>query len=93
MVIGLGRPNKKIRNKVFALSNPPTEPKSPISDESVILKQYKVLIDKLIPMQQENKLLEGLNKFSGTLPSRVRNIIKEEVIRLTSLTDASADNS
>jgi hypothetical protein len=75
------------------LSNLPTEPKSAISDESVILKQYKVLIDKLIPLQQEDKLLEGLNKFSGTLSSRVRNIIKEEVIRLTSLTDASADNS
>jgi hypothetical protein len=75
------------------LSNSPTEPKSSISDETVILKQYKVLIDKLIPLQQENRLLEGLNKFSSKLPSRVRNIIKEEVIRLTSLTDASADNS
>jgi hypothetical protein len=75
------------------LSNLPNDPKPSISDESIILKQYKVLIDKLIPLQQENKLLEGLNKFSGTLSSRVRNIIKEEVIRLTSLTDASADNS
>jgi hypothetical protein len=75
------------------LSNSLTEPKSPISDESVVVKQYKVLIDKLIPLQQENRLLEGLNKFSNKLPSRVRNIIKGEVIRLTSLTDASADNS
>ena len=75
------------------MSNLPTELKSPIIDESVILKQYKVLIDKLIPLQHENKLLEGLNKFSGTLTSRVRNIIKEEVIRLTAPSDASADNS
>lgn len=66
---------------------------SNISDESIVIKQYKTLIDKLIPLQQENRLLEGLNKFSSKIPSRVRNIIKEEVIRLTSLTDASADNS
>ena len=64
-----------------------------ISDESLVIQQYKALIDKLIPLQHENRLLEGLNKFSGRLPSRVRNIIKQEVIRLTSLTDASADNS
>lgn len=75
------------------MSNSPTDPSSSIDDESLVIKQYKVLIDKLIPLQQENRLLEGLNKFSGKLPSRVRNIIKEEVIRLTSLTDASADNS
>ena len=36
---------------------------------------------------------EGLNKFSSVIPTKVRNIIKAEVIRLTSLTDASADNS
>lgn len=62
-------------------------------DDAIIIKQYKPLIDKLIPLQHENRLLEGLNKFSAKLPSKVRNVIKEEVIRLTSLTDASADNS
>jgi hypothetical protein len=74
------------------LSNSPLIPDK-ISDDAIVIKQYKSLINKLIPLQQENRLLEGLNKFSGRLPSRVRNIIKEEVIRLTSLTDASADNS
>ncbi|MBT0587821.1 PilZ domain-containing protein [Alteromonas oceanisediminis] len=64
-----------------------------ISDEALLIQKYKPLIDKLIPLQQENRLLEGLNKFSDKIPSRVRNIIKQEVIRLTSLTDASADNS
>lgn len=62
-------------------------------DSALIIKKYKPLIDKLIPLQQENRLLEGLNRFSAKLPSKVRNILKEEVIRLTSLTDASADNS
>lgn len=64
-----------------------------ISDESLIIQQYKKLIDALIPYQQQNKLLEGLNKFSSRLPANVRNVVKSEVIRLTSLTDASADNS
>ncbi|WP_088329681.1 PilZ domain-containing protein [Lacimicrobium sp. SS2-24] len=64
-----------------------------ISDEAIIIKQYQALIRALIPYQQQNKLLEGLNKFSSRLPSRVRNVIKEEVLRLTSLTDAPADNS
>ena len=64
-----------------------------LSDETLVIRQYKALIDRLIPLQQENRLLEGLNKFSGRLPSRVRNIIKQEVLRLTSLTDESADNS
>ena len=63
------------------------------SDEQLIIKQYQKLIRALIPYQQSNKLLEGLNKFSSRLPSRVRHILKEEVIRLTSLTDAPADNS
>ncbi|MFC3093823.1 PilZ domain-containing protein [Alteromonas sediminis] len=63
------------------------------NSEADIIKQYKKLIDALIPYQQENKLLEGLNKFSSRLPAKVRNIIRDEVIRLTSLTDASADNS
>jgi hypothetical protein len=76
--------------KLSSSSNVPTKK---ISDEAIIIKQYKPLIDKLIPLHHENRLLEGLNKFSDKLPSRVRNIIKEEVIRLTSLTDASADNS
>ncbi len=66
---------------------------SKISDESLVIKKYKPLIDKLIPLQQENKLLESLNKFSGKIPSRIRTIIKNEVIRLTALTDATADNS
>ncbi|MEP0354207.1 MAG: PilZ domain-containing protein [Paraglaciecola sp.] len=62
-------------------------------DDAAIIKKYKVLIDKLIPLQHENRLLEGLNKFSSMLPPRIRTIIKEEVIRVTSLTDAVADNS
>jgi hypothetical protein len=64
-----------------------------ISDEAIVIKQYQPLIKKLLPFQQKNKLLEGLNKFSSVIPTKVRNIIKAEVIRLTSLTDASADNS
>jgi hypothetical protein len=66
---------------------------STISDETVIIGKYKAVINKLIGFQQENRLLEGINKFSKVLPANVRSIIKEEVIRLTSLTDASADNS
>ncbi|MFT2089617.1 PilZ domain-containing protein [Paraglaciecola sp. 2405UD69-4] len=62
-------------------------------DSAVIIKKYKVLIDKLIPLQHENRLLEGLNKFSAKLPPQIRSIIKEEVIRVTSLTNAVADNS
>lgn len=75
------------------MSNSPLIPSNKTSDDATIIKQYKSLIDKLIPLQLEDRLLEGLNKFSSRLPSRVRNIIKEEVIRLTSLSDASADNS
>lgn len=75
------------------MSSSPLIPPDKISDDASVIKQYSSLINKLIPLQQENRLLEGLNKFSGRLSSRVRNIIKEEVIRLTSLTDASADNS
>lgn len=66
---------------------------SGINDEASVIKQYQALIKKLIPFQQKDRLLEGLNKFSSVLPSNVRNILKDEVIRLTSLTDASADNS
>jgi hypothetical protein len=58
-----------------------------------VVKRYKRVIDALIPYQQSGKLLEGINKFSSRLPSSVRGIIKEEVLRLTSLTNASADNS
>ena len=65
----------------------------PSGDDAQIVKQYKKLIQALIPYQQNNKLLEGLNKFSSRIPTKVRNIVKQEVIRLTSLTDASADNS
>ncbi|MGJ8680392.1 PilZ domain-containing protein [Paraglaciecola sp.] len=63
------------------------------NDDEAVIKKYKSLINKLIPFQQENRLLEGINKFSNVLPSKIRNTIKEEVIRLTALTDASADNS
>jgi hypothetical protein len=62
-------------------------------EEEQIIKQYQPLIRALIPYEQENRLLEGINKFSRRLPSSVRKIVKEEVVRLTSLTDASADNS
>ncbi|NMH61074.1 PilZ domain-containing protein [Alteromonas ponticola] len=62
-------------------------------DEKQVIKQFQHLIRALIPYEQENRLLEGLNKFSKRLPTNVRKIIKEEVIRLTSLTDAPADNS
>lgn len=62
-------------------------------EEQQIIKQYQPLIRALIPYEQDNRLLEGINKFSKRLPSAIRKIIKDEVIRLTSLTDASADNS
>jgi len=62
-------------------------------DEQAIIKQYQPLIRALIPYEQQNKLLEGINKFSKRLPSSVRKVVKEEVVRLTSLTDAPADNS
>ena len=62
-------------------------------EEQAIIKQYQPLIRALIPYEQQNKLLEGINKFSKRLPSSVRKIVKEEVVRLTSLTDAPADNS
>ncbi|MBU2976814.1 PilZ domain-containing protein [Alteromonas sp. C1M14] len=63
------------------------------SNERKIIKQYQPLIRALIPYEQHNKLLEGLNKFAGRVPSPVRKIIRDEVIRLTSLTDAPVDNS
>ncbi|MDP2595982.1 PilZ domain-containing protein [Alteromonas stellipolaris] len=62
-------------------------------EEQQIIKQYQPLIRALIPYEQQNRLLEGINKFSKRLPGNIRKIIKEEVVRLTSLTDASADNS
>ncbi|AXR08485.1 PilZ domain-containing protein [Salinimonas sediminis] len=62
-------------------------------DEKKILKQYHALIRALIPYEQDNRLLEGLNRFSSRIPSNVRKTIRDEVIRLTSLTDAPADNS
>ncbi len=62
-------------------------------DEKQVIKKFQHLVRALIPYEQENRLLEGLNKFSQRLPTNVRKIIKEEVIRLTSLTDAPADNS
>jgi hypothetical protein len=62
-------------------------------EEQAIIKQYQPLIRALIPYEQQNRLLEGINKFSKRLPSSVRKVVKEEVVRLTSLTDAPADNS
>jgi len=62
-------------------------------DEKAIIKQYQPLIRALIPYEQQNRLLEGINKFSKRLPSSVRKVVREEVVRLTSLTDAPADNS
>ena len=62
-------------------------------EEAKTIKQYQALIRALIPYEQENRLLEGLNRFSGRIPGNVRKTIKDEVIRLTSLTDAPADNS
>ena len=62
-------------------------------EEQAIIKQYQPLIRALIPYEQQNRLLEGINKFSKRLPSGVRKVVKEEVVRLTSLTDAPADNS
>ena len=62
-------------------------------DDKTIIKHYQPLIRALIPYEQQNKLLEGINKFSKRLPSSVRKVVKEEVVRLTSLTDAPADNS
>ncbi len=62
-------------------------------DEDKIIKQYQPLIRALVPYEQQNRLLEGINKFSNRLPGSVRRIVKEEVVRLTSLTDAPADNS
>lgn len=62
-------------------------------EEDKIIKQYQPLIRALVPYEQQNRLLEGINKFSKRLPSSVRRIVKEEVLRLTSLTDAPADNS
>jgi hypothetical protein len=56
--VRLGCLNKTTTNKGLVLSNLSTEPKSPISDESIIVKQYKVLIDKLIPLQQKNSPLQ-----------------------------------
>lgn len=62
-------------------------------DENKIIKQYQTLIRALIPYEQENRLLEGLNRFSKRIPSNVRKVVRDEVVRLTSLTNASADNS
>lgn len=62
-------------------------------DEDNIIKQYQPLIRALIPYEQQNRLLEGINKFSRRLPSQVRKVVKDEVVRLTSITDAPADNS
>ncbi len=64
-----------------------------MSTEQDIIERYSSVIKALIPYQQNGKLLEGLNRFSSRLNTQARNVIKEEVIRLTSQTDAPADNS
>ena len=61
--------------------------------EQEIIKQHQPVIRALIPYQQQGRLLEGLNRFSSRLSAQARQVIKEEVIRLTSQTDAPADNS
>ncbi|RDV27305.1 PilZ domain-containing protein [Alteromonas aestuariivivens] len=65
----------------------------PSYDRNTVVERYRQLIRALIPYEQQNRLLEGLNKFSQRLPKPVRQLIKEEVLRLSSLTDAAADNS
>jgi len=50
-------------------------------DEQAIIKQYQPLIRALIPYEQQNKLLEGINKFSKRLPretaNKPRNLVLE----------------
>ena len=64
-----------------------------MSTEQEIIKKHQPVIRALIPYQQQGRLLEGLNRFSSRLNAQSRQVIKEEVIRLTSQTDAPADNS
>ncbi|NVK56454.1 MAG: PilZ domain-containing protein [Alteromonadaceae bacterium] len=64
-----------------------------MSTDQTIIKKFQPVIKALIPYQQQGKLLEGLNRFSSRLNSQARKVIKNEVERLTSLTDAPADNS
>ncbi len=64
-----------------------------MSTDQTIIKKFQPVIKALIPYQQQGKLLEGLNRFSSRLNSQARKVIKSEVERLTSLTDAPADNS
>lgn len=64
-----------------------------MSTEQEIIKQYQSVIRALIPYQQQGRLLERLNRFSSRLSSQARQVIKDEVIRLTSQTNAPADNS
>ncbi|TPV55644.1 PilZ domain-containing protein [Aestuariibacter sp. GS-14] len=64
-----------------------------MSTEQDIIERYGSVIKALIPYQQRGRLLEGLNRFSSRLSAQARNVIKNEVIRLTSQTDAPADNS
>ncbi|MDC8830535.1 hypothetical protein [Alteromonas gilva] len=64
-----------------------------MSTDQTIIKKFQPVIKALIPYQQQGRLLEGLNRFSSRLNSQARKVIKSEVERLTSLTDAPADNS
>lgn len=75
------------------MSRPPFASTTNISDEIIVIKQYQSLINKLISLKQENLVLEELNKFSGRLSGHDRNIIRNEVARLSSETEESADNS
>lgn len=64
-----------------------------MSTEQDIIKKHQAVIRALIAYQQQGRLLEGLNRFSARLTSQARQVIKDEVIRLTSQTNAPADNS
>lgn len=64
-----------------------------MSTEQEIIEKHQPVIRALIPYQQQGRLLEGLNRFSSRLNANARQVIKDEVIRLTSQTDAPADNS
>ncbi|GGF52898.1 hypothetical protein [Alteromonas lipolytica] len=64
-----------------------------MSTEQEIINKHRSVIRALIPYHQQGRLMEGLNKFSSRLTPKSRQIIKDEVIRLTSQTTAPADNS
>lgn len=63
-----------------------------MSDREV-LKRYNSVVNALIPYANEGRMLEGINKFTGKIPSKARQLIKNEVERLMSVTYEGADNS